>query len=36
VVGGSPFRAAGPRRFDPEPNNGSGSDDWALVLESRS
>ena len=36
VVGGSPFPAAGPRRFDPEPNNGPGSDDWALVLESRS
>ena len=36
AVGGSPFPAAGPRRFDPEPGNGSGRDDWVLVLESRS
>jgi hypothetical protein len=36
VVGGSPFPAAGPRRFNPEPDNSSALDDWVLVLESRS
>jgi hypothetical protein len=36
MVNGSPFPAAGPRRFNPEPNDGSGPDDWVLVLESRS
>jgi Protein of unknown function (DUF4038)/Putative collagen-binding domain of a collagenase len=36
TVSGSPFPAAGPRRFNPEPSNGSGADDWVLVLESRS
>jgi hypothetical protein len=36
VVSGSPFSAAGPRRFDPEPSDGPGLDDWVLVLESRS
>ena len=33
-VSGSPFPTVGPRRFHPEPNNGSGPDDWVLVLES--
>jgi hypothetical protein len=36
MVEGSPFAAAGPHRFSPEPDNGSGADDWVLVLESRS
>jgi hypothetical protein len=36
TVEGSPFSAAAPRRFSPEPDNGSGADDWVLVLESRS
>jgi hypothetical protein len=36
VVAGAPFPASGPRRFDPETDNGSGFDDWVLVLESRS
>jgi hypothetical protein len=33
-VSGSPFPTVGPRRFHPEPDNGSGPDDWVLVLES--
>ena len=36
MVEGSPFSAAAPRQFSPEPDNGSGADDWVLVLESRS
>jgi hypothetical protein len=36
VVSGSPFPASGPRRFDPTSSNGSGLDDWVLILESRS
>jgi hypothetical protein len=36
AVGGAPFKASGPRRFDPEPHNSSGFDDWVLVLESPS
>jgi hypothetical protein len=36
AVGGSPFQASGPRRFNPEPDNGSGDEDWVLVLESPS
>jgi Protein of unknown function (DUF4038)/Putative collagen-binding domain of a collagenase len=35
AVPGSPFPAAGPRQFRPEPvDNSSGFDDWALILES--
>jgi hypothetical protein len=34
TVAGAPFPATGPRAFSPEPNNGSGFDDWVLVLES--
>jgi Protein of unknown function (DUF4038)/Putative collagen-binding domain of a collagenase len=36
TVSGSPFPAAGSRRFQPSPvENSSGFDDWVLVLESR-
>ena len=36
AVGGSPFQASGPRRFNPEADNSSGDEDWVLVLESPS
>ena len=34
TVAGAPFPATGRRGFSPEPQNSSGFDDWALVLES--
>jgi hypothetical protein len=34
VVYGSPFRAAGARKFRPAARNGAGFGDWTLVLES--
>ena len=36
LIGGSPFPATGPRRFNPEPANSSGFADWVLVLGSPS
>jgi hypothetical protein len=34
TVAGAPFPATGRRGFSPVPQNSSGFDDWALVLES--